>query len=147
MCLSLTRSSDDPDAPIWEAQWQSEFYLATAELLPRDATISPEVGRIFDCDGRLDFIINGNRGWGVELLRNSDKLGKHVARFESGGIYHGMVKAGKVKDWAVLDFCSPSTMPRPEHQRPRVWRIVYDEAYTSATVYRAGCDPVTVQLG
>lgn len=142
--LSLTRSSDDDNAPLWEAQWQSEFYMATAESLPRDTTISPEVGRIFDSDGRLDFIVNGKLGWGVELLRNSDRLGKHVARFETGGIYHGMVKAGKVKDWVVLDFCSPSTTPRPEHKHPRVWRIVYDDTYTSATIHRVGIDPLTV---
>lgn len=141
--LSLTRSSDDENAPIWEAQWQSEFYLATAQLLPPGVTISPEVGKIFDSDGRLDFIINGSRGWGVELVRNSSTLAKHVSRFANG---HGMVENGTVKDWVVLDFCLPSSTPRPEHQQLRVWRIVYDEAYASATIHRAGCDPVRVEF-
>lgn len=144
LCASLTRSADDPSMPVWEAQWQSTFYAATVGLLPPGTVISPEVGKIFDADGRVDFIIDSNLCWGVELTRNGSRLNAHLARFEPGGIYHGLVAKGKVKDWVVLDFClkAPSQQPQDAH----VWHLVYDQGYTKVTIHRHGRHPYVINF-
>lgn len=64
--LSFGRGKDDI---LYERQWQMEFYRVATSVLPERHGISADVGKIFDADGLIDFYINGQLQWGIELLR------------------------------------------------------------------------------
>jgi len=57
-------------------------------LLPLQNVILPELHTaVEDAKGRavtgeLDFSVNGTLQWAVELLRNGDKIGEHLGRFD-----------------------------------------------------------------
>jgi len=50
-----------------------------------------------DCEGRIDFRIVGT-GWGVELLRDGDRLAEHCRRFEPDGQYKNAIQGGELTD-------------------------------------------------
>ncbi len=75
------------DDRILERQWQMEFYRTATTLVTRLHSVSPDVGRVFGCDGLVDFYVNGNLNWAFELLREGQKSKEHAERFGSDGIY------------------------------------------------------------
>jgi len=78
-------------------------------------------------DGRIDLWIPQKK-WGIELLRDHNRVSDHCDRFKEGGIYHSWVKAGKLKDWIIID-CATS-FPASEHPEPRLWRAVFDDNFS-----------------
>jgi len=62
------------DKKVLEAVWAMEFYRATCMCLDSGTFISPQVvsGR---AEGWVDFVINSNKWWLVELLREGLGLG------------------------------------------------------------------------
>jgi hypothetical protein len=63
--------------------------------------------------GTIDFLI-AEKNWGLELLRDRDRLVEHMKRFELGGQYFSMVESGEIEQYVVLDF----TVKRPMKARP-----------------------------
>jgi hypothetical protein len=59
---------------------------------------------------KIDFFIQGP-GWGVELLREGDRLPQHIARFEPGGGYRAWLDDGRITQWVLLDFWTK--FPKP----------------------------------
>ena len=63
--------------------------------------------------GTIDFFI-ARKKWGLELLRNRDRLVEHMERFEPGGQYFGMIQMRDMKQYIVLDFTvTPPVKPHP----------------------------------
>ena len=69
--------------------------------------------------GTIDFLLR-QRKWGVELLRDRDRLVQHMKRFEASGQYFSMIESGDMEQYIVLDFtivqptkCRPSKTPLP----------------------------------
>jgi hypothetical protein len=89
-----------------EAQFQDEFYRCCREYSKRGLLPFPEFGT---AKGRVDFYIPA-RGWGVELLRDGDRLERHVGRFSDTGIYHTTLP---LSDYIILDF--RKTRPKRAH--------------------------------
>ena len=98
--LSAKRLSDKlEDGFPKEATFQHLFNEALSNLLPISNYVIPEFNT-FALDekqnpvyGELDFYINGDLQWCLELLRNGDKIGDHLARFHpSIGKYREVVK-------------------------------------------------------
>jgi hypothetical protein len=94
-----------------EATFQHLFNEALSLHLPVQHVIIPELNT-FASDssgsnvttGELDFYINGDKQWCLELLRNGDKIGEHMARFdELEGKYRKVV----MKDYIVVDCRGP----------------------------------------
>jgi hypothetical protein len=83
-----------------EAQFQDEWYCAFNSLLGHGIAISSEWSRCGD--GRIDFRIVGPK-WGIELLKDGDRLAEHCDRFLDNGTYHRWIKDGLIKDWIILD--------------------------------------------
>ena len=50
---------------------QKEFYTRAVSFLPINLNISPKVGKVFGIKGRLDFYVNGDKRWGIDLIRES----------------------------------------------------------------------------
>ena len=95
-----------------EATFQHLFNEALSKLLPLDNYVLPEFNT-FAVDesgnpehGELDFYINGNPQWCLELLRLGDKLGEHLQHFdESIGKYREV----PMKSFLVVDCRGPKT--------------------------------------
>jgi len=128
-----------------EAQFQDEFYRACAAYTKNCVVSFPEFGTR---RGRIDFFIPSKK-WGIELLRNGDRLVSHVKRFTKGE-YGKWITSGVMDDYVVLDF-RPSK-PRRSHNgtsplfRPywsyklfsdlmNVYYIVYKNDWTEVEVY------------
>ena len=95
-----------------EAQFQDEWYRAFNSLLGHGFAVSSEWSQ--SEDGRIDFRILGPK-WGIELLRDGDRLTEHCNRFLGKGAYHQWIADGSMKDWIILD-C--------RHSCPRKYRMI-----------------------
>ena len=89
-----------------EAQYQDEFYRCCREHSNRGVLTFPEFGT---AAGRVDFYIPSKK-WGVELLRDGDRLGQHAGRFSLTGVYQ---KTLPLSDYIILDF--RKTHPKLAH--------------------------------
>ena len=83
-----------------EAAYQDEFYRCFGE------EVGPDVGIVSEksCTGKghIDFHII-TPGWGIELLRDGDRLSEHCKRFKPHGTYHQSIQQGLLTDWLILD--------------------------------------------
>lgn len=86
-----------------ESQYQDEFYRAFSSLLP-GITLSSEWARAGN--GRIDFWVAA-KNWGIELLRDHDRVEEHSGRFKKGGRYHRWVEEGLLQEWLIID-CATS---------------------------------------
>lgn len=107
-----TRSMAGNLLPL-EDQYQKEFYRCLFPILDGHLIMSPEfMIRTGPKVGTIDFLIAGKK-WGLELLRERDRLVEHMKRFEPGGQYHSMVQSRKMEQYIVLDFAN--TAPKKRH--------------------------------
>ena len=83
---------------IPEAQFQDEFYSASSKH-SKGSVSFPEFGTT---NGRIDFFIRSKR-WGVELLRDGNRLSQHARRFTEGE-YGKWIKKGWMSDYIIIDF-------------------------------------------
>lgn len=83
-----------------EAAYQDEFYRALHTVLGFSTKVTSEWSG--DGCGRIDFWLP-DVGWGIELLRDGDRLNEHCQRFAVGGKYARWIEGGWIKDWVVLD--------------------------------------------
>ena len=97
-----------------EDQYQKEFYRCLFTMLDGHVAISPEyVIKAGTRGGTIDFLI-AQKKWGLELLRDRDRLVGHMKRFEPGGQYFSMIQSGDIERYIVLDF----TVTKPMKPRP-----------------------------
>ena len=90
-----------------EAQYPDEFYRCSHKCF-RGALVSlPEFGTK---SGRVNFYVKSKR-WGIELLRDGDRLAEHLERFSTTGVY-GLPLP--IDDHIIMD-CRTS---RPQKQHP-----------------------------
>ena len=94
---------------IPEAKFQKDFYAACCEY-DKSLVSFPEFGTK---DGRIDFFIHCKK-WGIELLRNGDRLAPHVRRFTQGE-YGEWLKSGYMEDYITLDFRSTKLPNADDH--------------------------------
>jgi hypothetical protein len=93
-----------------EAQYQDELYRCCNAFSEGSLLTLPEFGTR---KGRVDFYVPA-KCWGIELLRDGDRLASHWGRFSDGGSY---TKLLPLTDYIIVD-CR-TTRPRQEH--PRKW--------------------------
>jgi len=93
-----------------EATFQHLFNEAMLLHLPIDHSIIPEFN-MFATDsegnpikGELDFYVNGEKQWWLELLRSGDKIGEHVACFDE---HNGKYRKIAMQDYLVVDCRGP----------------------------------------
>ena len=93
---------------IPEAQFQHEFYRACGRYTKDVVLTFPECGTP---KGRIDFFIHSKK-WGIELLRDGDRLVAHNDRYITGE-YSKWIEEGKMDDYIMIDF--RSTVPTVKH--------------------------------
>ncbi|BCR93607.1 uncharacterized protein AKAW2_10653S [Aspergillus luchuensis] len=117
-----------------EDQYQKEFYRCLFPLLDGHVVVSPEFVVQSDIKGgTIDFLITQKK-WGLELLRERDRLQEHMDRFKPNGQYYTLIEKGRMDYYIVLDFTT--TMPRkpnPEFQN-RLYHIVFSKTYRDVSV-------------
>ena len=91
---------------IPETHYQDEFYINCHSCSKGSILTFPECGTM---KGRIDFYIPA-KAWGVELLREGDRLAQHSGRFSSNGTYK---KDFLLSDYVILD-CR-QTCPQVPH--------------------------------
>ena len=96
-----------------EARYQDEFYRCCHTRSNGSLVTFPEFGM---AKGRVDFYIP-TKEWGVELLRDGDKLAQHSGRFSSQAGSYGTTL--RPSDYIVLD-CR-ITLPRIPHLRKFIY--------------------------
>lgn len=117
---------------------QVEFYRAATTALPRNHTISPDVGWALQSQGFLDFYVNSKLNWGFELLRDGKDMSEHERRFtENDGVYRPMVLSGAIAQWAIIDFRS-LTKQVSDPERENFWFVSFSEDYTYCVIQRSG---------
>ena len=92
------------------AQFQDEVYRACLSHTKNCVVSFPEFGTK---RGRIDFFIPSKK-WGIELLRNGDRLSSHMKRFTEGE-YVEWTRTGVMDDHIVLDF-RPENLPKASHR-------------------------------
>ena len=102
-----------------EDEYQKEFYRCLFTILDGHAIPSPEfVVKTDTKGGTIDFLI-ARKKWGLELMRDGDRLVEHMKRFEPGGQYFDMIQSGEIEQYIVLDFTvGQPTKPRPGNTPP-----------------------------
>lgn len=114
-----------------EGMLQHQFWRGACLCLPPKYRIAAEVSQLMEQDrrisGEVDFWINSDLEWAVELLRQGSDKGEHIARFKQGGTYHDL----KPKQWRVVDFRQHETQPRRE---TNYVAVIFSETYDRATV-------------
>ena len=84
----VSRSADER---LLQAAYQKELYRAATHLLGEDGVVSCEVGSMFSVEGFIDFWINDDRNWAIELLRDGDRFKEHMKRMSDDGAYSRLV--------------------------------------------------------
>ncbi|KKK17577.1 hypothetical protein ARAM_003943 [Aspergillus rambellii] len=116
-----------------EAQFQDELYRCFFDIVGYGVGLSSEWSRAGD--GRIDFRVVEPR-WGIEVLRDGDRLSDHCNRFRPGGAYYPWITQGYIRDWLILDF---RHTPPQKYSIPgtKLWRIVFQDQYASAYIVDA----------
>lgn len=77
--------------------------------------------------GELDFWINSDLNWAIELLRLGSKKGAHLDKLRTNGSYAALVPS----HWRVIDFRAPGSSP---HRENGYVAVVVDADFRGATV-------------
>lgn len=107
--LSIRRQIGPGSFQPPEAQYQDEFYRCCHLLTQGTVMPLPEFG---SKAGRIDFFIPGKK-WGVELLRDGNRLGEHSDRFSPTGKYRHWIDSNQMTEYIILDF--RTTIPKKAH--------------------------------
>ncbi|BAE64934.1 unnamed protein product [Aspergillus oryzae RIB40] len=117
-----------------EDQYQKEFYRCLFPILDGHFVLSPEfVVKAGPKGGTIDFLI-AEKKWGLELLRERDRLVEHMRRFEQHGQYYSMLKSGEMEQYIVLDFTNTAPKKsRPEYKK-KLYHVVFTDNYRHVDV-------------
>ncbi|KAL3468252.1 hypothetical protein BJX64DRAFT_247158 [Aspergillus heterothallicus] len=123
-------------------QYQKEFYRCLFPLLDGHVVISPEfVIKAGTKGGTIDFLV-AQKKWGIELLRDRDRLLQHMQRFERNGQYFSMIEQAKMEQYIVLDFTN--NLPQKSHPefQSHLYHVVFSENYRKVRVIDADLSEV-----
>jgi hypothetical protein len=97
-----------------EAAYQDEFYRAIFQVTKGCVRVSSEFSSAKGARlGRIDFFIPSKK-WGIELLRDGNRIEEHRSRFLLHGAYGAWLESSDMADYIILDF--RTTPPRDPHE-------------------------------
>ncbi|PYI23954.1 hypothetical protein BO99DRAFT_418681 [Aspergillus violaceofuscus CBS 115571] len=119
------RTLNGDSVPI-EDQYQKEFYRCLFPLLLEyQIKMAPEyLIKTGVRSGRIDFLIEQKK-WGLELLRNSDRIRQYMQRFEEDGQYFTMIKKRLIEDYVVLNFTRNAPQKGYPEYRGHLYHVVF----------------------
>lgn len=128
-----------------ERQWQFLLYAPLVHLLKSTSIISIDVGHSFGDNGFLDFYINSELRWGLEILREGRLLPEHYDRLNGA---NGRYRHIPLRDWLVVDFRSRRPLPTTLQRYPKTLFVLYDSSacFSTMTLVMHGRQEKTVSL-
>ncbi|KYQ91845.1 hypothetical protein DLAC_07649 [Tieghemostelium lacteum] len=117
---------------ILESFWHNELFasLTTYFNIP---FISSDVGKYFGSNGEVDFYINSDHQWAIDILRDGIQIEEHMLRFLPTGIYGAGLP---IKQWIVLDFrLLAGNIPLQEQLHENYILIVASNDFQYFTLY------------
>ncbi|CAG8633139.1 1139_t:CDS:1 [Paraglomus occultum] len=141
LCSSLSHGLDK-NSRLLERAWQKEWTMAASTAVPSGHTISPDVGAVFRSSGFLNFYINGGLNWGVELMREGERMSQHINRFKPKGTYENI----PLTAWAIIDFRHNSLIPNCQTMEDNIWYALYANDYSIITIMRKDKTDETIRL-
>ena len=152
LSASALRDSTSNDRFPKEAVFQHLIMSAFLECTPIGCLICPELSEVFPdgsnsatdekITGEIDFFIDGNLRWGVELLVNGNQISNHVERFAQGGKYSLL----QPNDYVVIDFRPGPVSKKIRHFEKRVTVFYEPDFSTCSCVFGFEDNPVVLQL-
>ncbi|CAG8704239.1 12698_t:CDS:1, partial [Racocetra fulgida] len=133
------------DCRLLERVWQMEFYRASMQVLPADIYASVDVGAVFVSEGYLDFYVNDQRNWAIELLRDGDKLQEHQQRFQKDGRYASILKYAK--EWAIIDIRNSKKGPPEQKEKDVIYVLCAENFESVQLIYPDGTKDHVKLLG
>lgn len=85
-----------------ESQYQDELYRALWVTLGQRLFVTSEWAS-HSRGGRVDFLLREVK-WGIECVREGDRVDEHTRRFLKGGRYYEWIEKGYIEDYLVIDF-------------------------------------------
>lgn len=146
--LQLRGAKESEDGFPKEAAFQHLFSEAMTRLLAPQNNVCPELNTFVQNDdgtwdsGELDFFINADLKWALELLRNGDKIGEHVARFDP---QNGKYRLVPCSQFIVVDCRGPKGRSGVQAQKERC-TLYFSEDFTKVVVKMRLQKEVTITL-
>jgi len=85
--------------------------------------------------GAIDYYIDSDSKWLLEILREANDVDDHLNRFKPGGAYANFPQS----DYLVVDFRRQSKgITDEEKKKDRLWVVSYSDDFKSARVYQCG---------
>lgn len=131
-----------------EATFQHLFNEAMSQLLPLENVIIPELNTVVENPpqkiqtGELDFYINGNLKWCLELLRCGNKIGSHLARFDPN---NGKYRKVDMSDYIVVDCRGPKIGSGVQPSASRC-TLYFDQNFQRCLCQVQKEAPITIEL-
>ncbi|KAL2832480.1 hypothetical protein BDW59DRAFT_169350 [Aspergillus cavernicola] len=91
--------------------------------------------------GTIDFLV-AQKKWGLELLRDRDRLLQHMQRFKQNGQYFSMIEQGKMEQYIVLDFTNKTPQKSHPEFQDHLYHVVFSENYRTVRVINADLSEV-----
>jgi hypothetical protein len=89
----------------------------------------------------VDFTIDGP-DWGVEIIRDGNRISEHIERFNPGGLYYPWIQSGQLKDWIILDCRNTSYYTTPSASAAtasasssKLWRVIFTVDYAMVDLW------------
>jgi hypothetical protein len=146
---SVTRSDSFPK----EAVFQHLFMVALAQSTPPDCMIYPELSEVFPdpqaeietivpapitrISGEIDFYLDGEYHWGIELLVKGDRIQEHVERFSRNGKYHALA----TEDHIIIDF-RPCPVSKKIHRYTKKLTVFFENDFSKCFYLYGDVDEV-----
>lgn len=128
------------DIPL-ETVWKMEFFKSVHRSTPESIVTSADVGAIFGSNGFIDFTVYAKDKsflWGIELLREGNRIDEHIQRFSSDGRYSSL----DLSDFCLIDFrridnTSQQKIDEDLRRSTKLYIVCYDAPISNITLYNS----------
>jgi hypothetical protein len=107
--------------------WRGAAMCLKMQLAAEVSHVDHKNGKSNNINGEVDFWINSELKWAIELLRLGSDKGEHVNRFKENGKYQSL----EPSHWRVIDFRLHGSNP---HREENYIAVMMNKDFRSATV-------------
>lgn len=108
--------------------------------MPEVGHIVHEQDRTAKIPGLVDFFVNSEYSWALEVMREGYGISQHLGRFAPSGMYANLC----VKDFRVIDFRHKDKIARATD--PHLLTVHYNDNFTNFTISGGSLDnPQTIK--
>ncbi|KAF8540070.1 hypothetical protein BDD12DRAFT_835165 [Trichophaea hybrida] len=110
-----------PGATRPEAQYVYELYRCLYHITGGKSIVHSEYS--YAVAGRIDLFLR-NRRWGIEALKDGDRMSEHIHRCGPRGVYGSW---GVVSEYILLNFCTAP--PKTKRDIPELFHVIFNATH------------------